>query len=666
MARIINSAASDVFPQEVNVSQVIRTAALTRCGVVGTFERGPLGPRLITSNTALRQLYGKHIDSLGPYHLCSQDYLDVGSQLWVNRVVGANAAYAGAFLTYRELDDGSDTPRWEFNADGVVDPELVNFATGLRADSEDVNIGYLYGIGPGAAYDSIRLAINTNNVPILNASLITGAAVAASTGFDAGFIYYYITSIDYLGVEHYADLDQVFAVEIEEDDSVELSFTPDDKVWGYRIYRSTTGDTVGPDFVEVRSFYRNRGNDQTWAETGLLNGGDLEFVDDETIVLGTKRPPSTITFSSAFKLEVYDYSRNVNFPVEVFDLSANPVYTADMDVTNEMAAVINTQSQYIRVKLNPIFEGTGLPTADRILDVPRTQFSGGDDGTNAIDSDFIAGYRQFADREAIAMNILMSGGNTSPFVHAAMVALAEERMDCIAILDPPRSKLKAQDLVTYRQFEANINSNRGLLATPYYERVDNDTKHKITMPMSGIYAQKFAYTDEVRNAATSPAGLQRGVVFNALNLTHKYTEGERDMLARVGISYARQDPNLGIYLAEQLTLAGEFSALSFANVRRAVDIVRLALQDALQYNLHENNLEFTRSQINNMMVDYLEFVKKDELIGAYRIEIDATPATRGQGLLAINLYIEPVLPINQIALRVFITRQGEVSFEEIH
>jgi hypothetical protein len=66
-----------------------------------------------------------------------------------------------------------------------------------------------------------------------------------------------------------------------------------------------------------------------------------------------------------------------------------------------------------------------------------------------------------------------------------------------------------------------------------------------------------------------------------------------------------------------------------------------------------------------MLSSYLENLKRNEVILNYAIRIDNTPATRGQGILGIDIAIEPVLLINQIALRTIITRQGEVSFEEI-
>ena len=98
------------------------------------------------------------------------------------------------------------------------------------------------------------------------------------------------------------------------------------------------------------------------------------------------------------------------------------------------------------------------------------------------------------------------------------------------------------------------------------------------------------------NAGRSPAGVNNGVV-PVDDVKYRYDEGDRTILTAAKVNYFRNRPGQGIVLWEQLTLQGDFTALSFLSVRRIFDIIQLSISQALESSLQEPNDDFLVAQI---------------------------------------------------------------------
>lgn len=641
---ILNSRVSDVFASEVNLSQVIRNVAVTIGGTAGRYERGPITPTMITSTRDMKLIFGKYIPRLGKNLLCALDFLDQSSQLLVRRVVGANHAYAGAFLQAQLGTAYGDLARIEPYPVPSANPKLYmeesnRLLTGAGGNTGGIhNQAFFYAIGPGAAYNKVAIKVETQSLVMFRSSDVSAIQGAGGSLAD-GTYNYRIYAIDRAGDAYQMVGDKTVGV-TGGPRAVTLDWPAVTDAAGYRIFRAAGAGT----FYQVAAI---SGTDSSYRDTGTITS--VETGD----VIATDRSPDKDVLS----VLVFDYARSTTEPVEVFRVSLLREKDSMGNVL-DLETVINRTSNYIRA-INILALNPTMTTSTK--DAAVVLMTGGDDGLDPIDADYINAYEDFADVENVPVNILFAGGVAAQAVSLAMTNVVERRQDCIAVIDAPPEYQQASALADYRQNFLQ-SSNRVMLVSPDYQRLD-PTGQVVWCPLSGIVAGRFAYTDFVADVGHSPAGLRRGVLPNATDLKHRYNEGERDMLARASISYARNKPSQGIFLVEQLTLTGEFSALSFASVRRIIDVITKMEKEALRYSLQENNTEFVRVQIVNMLTMYLDSLRKAETIKGFSIYLDATDAMRNQGILAVNIQIEPTLPINQILFTTFITRQGEVSFE---
>ncbi|MBE3139281.1 MAG: hypothetical protein IMZ53_01730, partial [Thermoplasmata archaeon] len=96
-------------------------------------------------------------------------------------------------------------------------------------------------------------------------------------------------------------------------------------------------------------------------------------------------------------------------------------------------------------------------------------------------------------------------------VQSKMKAVAEARLDCMAILDVPyASTTSVADIMTFRSTTQNFNSSYCALYAPWPEVYDPYNDLLITVPPSGLVAGQFAYNDYVGNPWLAPAGFNRG------------------------------------------------------------------------------------------------------------------------------------------------------------
>jgi phage tail sheath protein FI len=368
---------------------------------------------------------------------------------------------------------------------------------------------------------------------------------------------------------------------------------------------------------------------------------------------------SVSTIEGTFTLSVYD-SANMNKPLESFAVSK----TRQLDGSGRqtfIADVINTFSKLIRVVDNALV--TTQPTAA----VTAVALTGGSNGAAVADAQITTGWDQFANPEIYTINILINGGYSTVTVHQKMISLAESRADCFAILDLPSASQAVAAAVTYRSTTLNANSSYAALYGPDFMRYDQYNDMQMLVPPSGAVAAIFARTDYQRDPWFAPAGLNRGVIKNAISLRQQYSQGDRDTLYPIQINPIKITPGAGISVFGQKTLQSKMSALSSINVRRLLLVCEKAMASALQYSLFEPNDPFTRIQIASMLTEFLQDVQNRRGIYTFQVVADesnntATVIDRNE--LRVDVYIQPTRAAEFIQLQTVITRTG-ASFQEL-
>jgi len=474
-----------------------------------------------------------------------------------------------------------------------------------------------------------------------------------------------------------------------------------------------TGNTISVDVngVNVSTAYSNS-SDATLAAfaTALELNPDIESAEvesvpgsndnDRSILIIAKKPGSnTVVFSNltvssgssqvaavvnsvmsgvdpdhSFRLRVFERS-NLNLPVETFTVSLRRQLNS-MGYQQNLEHVVNrssTRSLNIRVLQtaesfnDSLYDEFGTPASTNST---VSYLSNGDDGLAVTSAEVRQGWLAIEDRVQYPVDVLLNAGYTAISVQKEMVALAERRSDCIAILDAPSDRQHPQDLRDYRMFELDIDSTYGAMYTPDIEIEDINTAERRFIPPSGPVGATYAYSDRLTQNIGAPAGLNRGKVTLAVGLRHIYTDPQEELLFPVGINVIKDRPKIGPVVMGEETLQSKKTVLSSVHARRILNRIKVGLSDALDWTIFDPNTEWTRIQATELGHTLLRPMTRGDGMGGlydYRIVCDArnnTPDVIDAEQLAYDVYLKITQVIKGIHVRAILTRTG-ASFEEL-
>ena len=355
----------------------------------------------------------------------------------------------------------------------------------------------------------------------------------------------------------------------------------------------------------------------------------------------------------------YDYTGPNNTPVESFvvsrtlgeiDGNGRPMFVED---------VINRNSKYIKVKNNPHCKPIGVITS--VFEF----LGGGTDGDAPTLDDVAVGWGLYEDSEAVDVNILINGGYAHPIVQRVMVELAESRQDATAILDMPDDLYEVVHSVNYRRNELNINSSYGALYGPWVQIRDTYNNKKLFVPVSGLAAAAYAFTDQNRALWFAPAGLNRGGI-KILGVRKKYNQGSRDALDKAQINAIRFMPGKGYVIWGQDTLQSHASALSNVNVRRLVNFIKKSIATAANVGVFDPNDSFLRLKLASIAEGFLKPIKNGR--GLYDFDVVCDERNNkldniASGDIILDVYADPVIPAKRIHLTAHVQPTGTTYTE---
>ena len=330
---------------------------------------------------------------------------------------------------------------------------------------------------------------------------------------------------------------------------------------------------------------------------------------------------------------------------------------------------INGFSDYITVADNQTEDENTLPKEQ----VTPLSMSGGSDGIAITDSEIIQGWERFGNPDEIDVRILINGGYTSVAVQQKMKEIAENRRDCIAVLDIPYEATASVDqMINWRKTDQNFNSSYTALYAPWVKIYDPYNDKVLEIPPSGYVASQIAYTDYISDPWYAPAGMNRGML-NILGLTKVFTLGERDNLYLAQINPLQTFRGEGNVIWGQKTQQVKASAFDRVNVRRLLIVIEKAISAALRYFVFEPNNEITRFRVVSAVESFLDLLSAR---GAFQRELgdrgykvlcderNNTPAVIDRNELHVDVFIKPVRAAEYIQLQAIVTRTG-AKFEEL-
>ena len=400
--------------------------------------------------------------------------------------------------------------------------------------------------------------------------------------------------------------------------------------------------------------------------TPVVSGGSTQTA--ASVI--TKR--AGIAYDNSFTLEVFNNS-NTNKYTDAFRVALKPQLDS-RGFQQGIESVVNqssTKSSNIRV-LVPTGSTNTLYNDGSPITVPSTiaWMAGGANGVKATSGDIRQAWRTLDDRTQHPFSVMLNAGYTSVTVQKEMATIAEERSDCIAILDAPSDKQEAQTLREYRLNELDLSTSYAAMYTPDVEIEDIKTGERRYIPPSGPVGATYAYSDRLTNFIGAPAGLNRGAVRMAVGLRHKYTKPQTELIYPVGINFIEDRPGIGPVVFAEETLQMKKSVLSSVHARRILNIIKTGLVDGLDYTLFEPHTDATRFNAIQLGKTILEPMTDEEGNGGlyyYRIKCDDDnnpPEVIDADQMAYDVYLEITRVIKGILIRGILSRTGQARFEE--
>lgn len=267
----------------------------------------------------------------------------------------------------------------------------------------------------------------------------------------------------------------------------------------------------------------------------------------------------------------------------------------------------------------------------------------------------------------------IGGTQTSNFISDAMISLAAERQDAVALIDhtdnPNRPLGAAVKTSVYNCSKAlfgNLNATTasyGAMFTPWYE---NGLMDGTMMPASAAFLTALAAQLRYTNPWLAVSGVSRGVVpyLNKLHTTQTLTNNIADSYqsneestpgedgARISINAITYIRNYGYCLWGNRTLrnnANGTKATSFLNIRNQVSDIKKQLYAASQRLLFEQNTDVLWINFKSLITPMLEKMVSNSILTTYKItKLDVDPET-GQQVPAYKiLAVIKIYPINSV------------------
>ena len=300
-------------------------------------------------------------------------------------------------------------------------------------------------------------------------------------------------------------------------------------------------------------------------------------------------------------------------------------------------------------------------------------------GYNTTLGDVVAGYELFENEAEYSVNFLLNGPGIATDKQASqakankLIAIAESRKDCIAVISPDRlsvvdvtsSKKQTDNVVQF--FDALTSSSYAVFDSGYkyqFDRFNNTFRY---MPLNGDIAGLMARTSQEQFPWFSPAGAQRGSILNTVKLAYNPSKVQRDTLYTRRVNPVIFSPGGGFLLFGDKTALSFASAFDRINVRRLFLTLEQTIEVAARTQLFEFNDDITRANFRNIVEPYLRDVQAKRGITDFVVICDDTnntPDVIDANEFKADIFIKPARSINFIGLTFVATRTG-VAFEEV-
>jgi len=278
---------------------------------------------------------------------------------------------------------------------------------------------------------------------------------------------------------------------------------------------------------------------------------------------------------------------------------------------------------------------------------------------------------QSLDDPTINIGIALVPGIQTESVQNALITLAADTQDFLALVSPPIAVGTVQNAIDWSNGQSSttgsrtsaINSSYAAIYWPWVKvfSVFDGIDRWLDPAIYG--ARQMAFTDSVADSWFAPAGYRRGRLTKPTDVEVKLNQGDRDSMYSGGnvINPIVSFPQQGITIFGQRTTQRSPSALDRINVRRLMIYIRKVILAATQRFVFEPNDQFTWSQIEGVINPFLDDIQRRRGITEFRVVCDETvntPLRVDRNELWTKVLVKPTKTAEILIFEINLTNQS--------
>ena len=340
------------------------------------------------------------------------------------------------------------------------------------------------------------------------------------------------------------------------------------------------------------------------------------------------------------------FLRGSNIVPAIYDVVNEPTYVKMRKFVFGFQGGFDGQSPSIPIELG----GNISPGNTQGLDCTKSTSAGSIGYNQAITA--------LSNSDEFDINLIVVPGiihQHHPYVTNLIVDMCEQRGDCFFVMDlySDDGNPSAGQIDQVVSFASEYDTNYAAAYYPWVKILDVNSNTIVTVPPSVVIPSVYAANDRVAAEWYAPAGLNRGGIAIATQVTDRTTHAERDTLYEGKVNPIATFPGSGVVVWGQKTLQNNDSALNRIQVRRLLINIKKFFASTSKFLLFEQNVATTRNKFLSIVNPYLESVQQRNGLYAFFVKMDDknnTPDVIDANILYGQIYLKPTKTAEFIVL----------------
>ena len=229
--------------------------------------------------------------------------------------------------------------------------------------------------------------------------------------------------------------------------------------------------------------------------------------------------------------------------------------------------------------------------------------------------------------------------------HSVVTTLARnlctDRQDAFYVMDSNEIDASIETVV---QQITTLDNNYSATYWPWVRITNRDKNVPVWVPPSVVVPGAISFNDRVGAPWYAPAGLNRGGLTTVSDTYRALSQADRNTLYEARVNPIANFPNDGIVVWGQKTLQARPSALDRVNVRRLLIAVKKFIASSTRFLVFDQNTTATRAKFTSIVNPYLESVRAQQGLYAFRVVMDDTnntPDVIDRNIMYGQIFLQP-------------------------